>query len=61
MLVGLAFLFLAFGGAAVSFNEWRFYRQSPSVGMWRFGLLSIFTVVLVICGLYSFLKARQVR
>ncbi len=61
MLVGLAFLFLAVAGAAVSFSEWRFYRMAPSVGLARFGLVAGFTVLLVIFGLYSFLKARSIK
>ena len=60
-LVGLLFLFLACAGASVSYGEWRYYHQSPSVGLVRFGLLAGFTVVLVVCGLYSFVKARNVR
>lgn len=61
LLVGLAFLFLAFGGASVTFLEWRYYRTAPSVGLVRFGLLAGFTVLLVIFCLYSFAKARSVR
>ncbi len=61
LLVGLAFLFLAMAGASVSFVEWRSYRQAPSVGLWRFSLLAGFTVLLIIFGLYSFTKARNVR
>ncbi len=61
VLVGMAFLFLAFAGASVSWNEWRLYRASPSVGLLRFGLLAGFTVLLVVFCLYSFVKARSVR
>ena len=61
VLVGLAFLFLALAGAAVSILEWRIYRQAPSLGLVRFSMVSSFTVLLVIFGLYSFLKARSVR
>jgi uncharacterized membrane protein len=61
LLVGLAFLFLAFAGASVSFLEWRTYRTTPSVGLVRFGLLAGFTVLLVIFCLYSLAKARSVR
>jgi len=60
-LVGLAFLFLALAGVSVTFGEWQSYRQTPSVGIWRFSLIGAFTVVLVIFSLYSFLKARSVR
>ena len=61
MLVGLAFLFLALAGVAVSLDEWRFYRAAPSVGLVRFSLLASFTVLLIIFSLYSFAKARNVR
>ena len=61
LLVGLAFLFLAFAGASVSFSEWRYYEVTPSVGLVRFGLLAGFTVLLLIFCLYSLAKARSVR
>ncbi len=61
MLVGTAFLLLALAGAGVSFSEWQFYRRSPSVGVARFSLLAGFTVLLIVMGLYSFAKARNVR
>ena len=61
MLVGLAFLFLAVAGAAVSFSEWEYYRKAPSVGLVRFSLVAAFTVILIIFCLYSFVKARSVR
>lgn len=61
LLVGLVFLFFTLAGAAVSFTEWRYYHETPSVGLVRFGLLAGFTVFLFIFCLYSFLKARSVR
>ncbi len=61
MLVALAFLVLSIAGAVVSFEEWKFYRQAPGVGLARFALLSSFTVLLIIFCLYSFVKARSVR
>jgi len=61
MLVGLLFLGLALAGGAVTAGEWKYYRQAPSAGLTRFGLLAGFTVLLVILGLYSFVKARSVR
>lgn len=61
LMVGVAFLVLALAGASVSFSEWRYYRQAPSVGLVRFGLLAGFTVLLLIFCLYSFAKARSVR
>lgn len=61
LLVGLIFLFLSMAGAAVSVEEWRFYRQAPEAGLLRFALLSSFTVLLIVFCLYSFAKARSVR
>jgi uncharacterized membrane protein len=61
LTIGLIFLLLTLAGASVSFAEWRYYEQSPSVGLVRFGLLAGFTGLLFIFSLYSFLKARSVR
>jgi hypothetical protein len=60
-LVGVAFLFFAGAGATLAFSEWRAYSATPSNGVWRFGLLAGFTLLLLMFGLYSFLKARNVR
>jgi len=60
-VVGVAFLCLAVAGAAVSFAEWRDYRQAPSIGLTAFALVAGFTVLLIIFCLYSFAKARSVR
>jgi hypothetical protein len=61
LLVGLAFLIFAAIGASLTFSEWQAYSQNPSNGMWRFGTIAGFSLLLVIFGLYSFLKARSVR
>ncbi len=61
LLVGLVFLGLALAGGAVTAGEWQYYRQAPSTGLTRFGLVAGFTVFLIVLGLYSFLKARSVR
>ena len=61
MLVGLVFFVLALAGTSVSFAEWRYYQQAPSVGLVRFGLLVGFTVLLFFFGFYSLAKARSVR
>lgn len=61
LLVGIVFLFLTFLGASVALTEWQFYQRSPSVGTVRLSLLAGFTVLLFICSLYSFLRARSVR
>ena len=61
LLVGLAFLFLTLVGVTLSFSEWRYYQQTPSVGLVWFYVLAGFTVFLFILCLYSFVKARSVR
>lgn len=61
LVVGLAFLFLALAGVAVSFSEWRYFTESPAGGSFRFYLVAGFTIFLVILCLYSFAKARSVR
>lgn len=60
-IVALVFLILAAAGAFVSMGAWQAYRQAPAGGVWRFGVLIAFTLLLVICSLYSLLKARSVR
>jgi hypothetical protein len=61
MLIGMAFLLLAAAGATQSFAEWQAYAQRPMNGMWRFDVVAGFSVVLLIFGLYSFVRARSVR
>jgi hypothetical protein len=61
MLIGLAFMFLTLAGAAVTFSEWQFYQKAPDVGLFRFGLVGGFTILLAIFCLYSFAKARNVH
>jgi hypothetical protein len=61
VLVALAFLVMAVGGASVSLAEWQYYTKEPAAGLVRFVLFSSFTVLLIIFCLYSFAKARSVR
>jgi hypothetical protein len=61
VLVGITFFVFAVAGAILSMREWRAYAQAPSAGVWRFATISGFTLLLVIFGLYSLLKARSVR
>ena len=61
LVVALAFLGLAAVGAEVSFSEWRFYEKSPEIGPVRLALFAGFTLVLILFGLYSYLKARSVK
>lgn len=60
-LVGLTFLVFAAIGASLSYSEWQAYAQNPSNGIWRFATIAGFSLLLVVFGLYSFLKARSVR
>jgi hypothetical protein len=61
VLIGLTFLFFAAAGATLSYSEWQAYSQAPANGIWRFAVLTSFTVLLVIFGVYSIAKARNVR
>lgn len=61
VLIGVVFLFLTMAGASVSMKLWQDYRQMPSQGIWGFGMVVSFTVLLLIFCLYSFVKARSVR
>jgi len=61
LLVGLAFLVFAALGASLTFSEWQTYTRTPSNGIWRFATIAGFTLLLLIFGLYSFVKARSVR
>ena len=61
LLVGVAFLIFAALGASLTFSEWQAYVQTPANGLWRFGTIAGFTLLLLIFGLYSFAKARSVR
>jgi divalent metal cation (Fe/Co/Zn/Cd) transporter len=61
MLVGVIFMALAAGGAMVTFNEWMDYRKRPQEGVVELAIYAAFTIFLVILGLYSFVKARNVR
>ena len=60
-LVGVVFLFFTLAGASVAYSEWQSYQHSPSTGVVRLSMLAGFTVLLFVCCLYSFLKARSVR
>jgi hypothetical protein len=60
-LIGVTFLILAAAGATLSYSEWQVYSREPANGIWRFATLSGFTVLLVIFGVHSIAKARNVR
>ena len=61
LLVGVVFLFLTMAGASVSMKLWQDYKNLPGQGIWGFGMVATFTVLLLIFGLYSFVRARSVR
>ena len=61
VLVGITFLFFAAAGATLSYSEWQAYSREPANGVWRFAMLSSFTVLLVVFGVHSIAKARNVR
>lgn len=60
-MIGVVFLLLAMAGFSVSIKLWQDYQQLPSQGIWGFGMVATFTVLLLVFCLYSFLKARSVR
>ena len=61
LLVALVFMGFTVMGASVTLTEWQGYRKDPELGLARFDIVGGFTVVLEICCLYSFVKARNVR
>ncbi len=62
MAIGLIFLVLAAVGVEVSYSLWRDFRSSPDVSLGKFSpVVAVFTVLLIIFALYSFLKARSIK
>lgn len=61
LLIAILFLFLTLAGLSVSMKLWQDYQNVPNQGVWGFGMVASFTVLLLIFCLYSFLKARSVR
>ena len=61
LLIAVLFLFLTMAGISVSMKLWQDYQKIPSQGVWGFGMVASFTVLLLIFCLYSFVKARSVR
>jgi hypothetical protein len=59
--VGFAFFVLAAFCVSLSFSQWHRYQINPSNGLSLFYMSSSFSLLLVFCGLYSFLKARSIR
>jgi TRAP-type C4-dicarboxylate transport system permease small subunit len=61
VLVGLSFFVLAAFCISLSFTQWHRYQTNPSGGLSLFYMFASFSLVLVFCGLYSFVKARSIR
>jgi len=61
LLIAVLFLFFTLAGISVSMKLWQDYQEIPSQGVWGFGMVACFTVLLLIFCLYSFVKARSVR
>lgn len=61
VLVGITFFFFAAAGATLSYSEWQAYSREPANGIWRFAMLSSFTLLLLVFGVHSIAKARSVR
>ncbi|MGH9447749.1 MAG: hypothetical protein ACRD3O_18805 [Terriglobia bacterium] len=61
LVIGLAFLVMAAGAISLSLTEWHKYSENPSTGLSLFYMFVSFSVLLVLCSLYSFLKARSIR
>ena len=61
MLIGIAFLVMTLAGVSVSIELWKDYQRMPGKGPWAFSMVASFTALLLIFGLYSFLRARSVR
>ena len=60
-LVGVVFLVFTLAGGSIALSEWESYKHTPSTGVVRLSLLVGFTILLFVCTLYSFLKARSTR
>jgi hypothetical protein len=61
VVVGLAFFVLAAFCISLSFTQWHRYQTNTSTGLSLFYMFASFSLLLVFCGLYSFLKARSIR
>lgn len=61
VLIGITFFFFAAAGATLSYSEWQAHVRAPANGIWRFAMLSSFTILLLIFGVHSIAKARNVR
>lgn len=60
-VMGLLFMFAALCCISVALHKWRIYLNNPSGGLGLFYLFAAFSLLLVFCCLYSFLKARSIQ
>ncbi len=60
-VIGIAFLVLAAGSISLSLTEWHKHSENPLTSLSLFYMFVSFSVVLIFCCLYSFLKARSIR
>lgn len=60
-VMGLVFFVLAIGCISLSLTQWQKYHHDSSTGLSLFYMFISFSIVLLFCGLYSFLKARSIR
>lgn len=60
-VLGLLFLFAALCCITVALDKWRIYLDNPGGGLGLFYLFAAFSLLLIFCCLYSFLKARSIR
>lgn len=59
--LGLIFLVAAGCSVSVALGKWRIYLDHPAGGLGLFYLFAGFSLLLIFCCLYSFLKARSIR
>ena len=63
LVITLAFMVLTLVCASQTYVAWQDYRKAPDAGLlyWQFPLYGAVTLLVAILGLYSFVKARNVR
>ena len=61
LTIAAIFLVLGGSGAVLALELWEDYRHTPSNGLWAFGAVAVFSVILVSFGLHSIARARSVR
>ncbi|MGH9469875.1 MAG: hypothetical protein ACRD1N_05965 [Terriglobia bacterium] len=59
--IGLVYMVAAACCISVALDKWRIYLDHPQGGLGLFYLFAAFSLLLIFCCLYSFLKARSIR